>query len=118
MTAAAEYPGSLVPSLLLAVGGIKVDDSRECGRYLFAMLANQAVALDIRSWCYAQVAARARQAALLAAVLDALASLMREAPSLSTIEAIVNEMKDVDGETEFGHLLVAEFLGAALEKPS
>lgn len=116
--AAAEYPGSLVPSLLLAVGGIKVDDSRECGRYLFAMLANQAVALDIRSWCYAQVAARARQAGLLAAVLDALASLMREAPSLSTIEAIVNEMKDVDGETEFGHLLVAEFLGAALEKPS
>lgn len=114
--AASEYPGSLVPTLLLAVGGVKVDDSRECGRYLFALLANQAVALDIRSWCYAQVAARARQAGLLAAVLDALAVVMREVPSLSTIEAIVNEMKDIDGETEFGHLLVAEFLSTALEK--
>lgn len=32
--AASEYPGSLVPLLLLSVGGIKAGDPGECSRYL------------------------------------------------------------------------------------
>ncbi len=116
--AASEYPGSLVPPLLLAIGGVKTDDPKEGARYLFAVLSNETVSLDVRSWCYAQVSTRARKTGMLAPMLDAVARLMRDAPSLSTLEALVAQMENDDGRTEFGHLLVAEFFGTALEMRS
>lgn len=116
--AASEYPGSVVPLLLLAVGGVKIGDPKESARYLFALLSNESVSLEVRSWCYGQVSTLARQIGILAPMLDAVAGLMRDAPSLSTLEALVAQMEDDDGCTEFGHLLVAAFFSKALESRS
>jgi len=116
--AASEYPGSVVPQLLLAVGGVKIGDPKESARYLFSLLSNESVSLEVRSWCYGQVSTLARKAGILEFVLDAIAGLMRDSPSLSTIEALVSHMDDDDGRTEFGHLLVASFFSKALESRS
>ena len=114
--AATEFPGSAVPQVLLSIGGVKSGDAQECARYLFQLLADTSLALDLRGWCFQQITTRARTAAILQATLDALARLMRESLSLDTLEVFVSQLEDADGCSRLGHLLVAEFVSMGLEK--
>jgi superfamily II DNA helicase RecQ len=122
--AATEYPGALVPLLLLAVGGIKANDPKECARYLFSLLSNDSVDVALRSWCYAQIADRAKTSNLLHPILNALTSLMKGSPWLQNnsdfgnLQLLVAQMDNTDGQSELGHLLVSEFFKKAMDSKS
>ena len=113
--AATEFPGSVVPQLLLSLGGISSGDAKECARRVFQILADTSLTLEIRGWCFRQVVERARRAELLQPMLDGVAALMRDATSLDTLEVLVARLEDSDGFSGMGHLLVADFLSMAME---
>lgn len=114
--AASEFTSSIVPRLLIAVSGIKANDPKECARYLFAIISNEDIQLEIRSWCYAQISTRANAVGLLSDIVNAVVLLMKDSSSFDTLATLVSQMDDTDGDTEFGNLLVAEFINKSLEQ--
>lgn len=114
--AASEFTSSIVPRLLIAVSGIKANDPKECARYLFSIISNEDIQLEIRSWCYAQISTRANAVGLLSDIVNAVVLLMKDSSSFDTLATLVSQMDDTDGDTEFGNLLVAEFINKSLEQ--
>jgi ATP-dependent DNA helicase RecQ len=116
--AAAEFAGSPVPQLLLAIGGIKRHDASECARYLYTLLSEESISVALRSWCYSEVVARARQAGVLPDVLSRLPALMKGSPVNASLAVLARELQDADGESQFAHALVAQFLRDATDNRS
>lgn len=108
--AATEYPGSIVPLLLRSVGGIRIGDARESADYLFELLNKEEISHPLRAWCYRNLAERASKVDLLADVHERLTVLWggNIAPVVGAI--LGDEMRDKDGETELGHVVVSRFL--------
>jgi superfamily II DNA helicase RecQ len=113
--AATEYPGSIVPLLLKSVGGIRTGNARESADYLFELLNKEEITHQLRAWCYRNIAERALKAGLLADVHERLTVLL-DGNVTPVVGAILGgEMRDEDGETELGHVVVDRFFSAVFE---
>lgn len=113
--AASEYPGALLPQLLMAVGGIRKLDAAEAAGYALSVLSTASVDLSVREWCLGEILERARHARIVDEVLESLGKLLKPGVATDVLEAIGSRLATEDGVSLVAHQIVHRFLADALE---
>lgn len=112
--AASEYPGAVLPRVLLAFASVSKSDLGTGARYLYEVLTDESLPADLRRWCYCQLRDHAHRLGQFAPLDAHLAELFDKAGD--RVDEHLRILADEDGASALAHVLLAVFVESALRK--